>query len=40
MYFVAMGSHCMETVIIHPIDKAISYYLITKHVANLCRDSS
>ena len=39
MSVVAMESYCMEAVMIHLVDKAISYYLITKHVSNLCSNS-
>ena len=40
MSVVAVESYCMKAVMIQLTDKAISYYLITKHVANLCSDSS
>ena len=41
MLLVVTESYCMKTVMIHLVDiKAISYYLITKHDANLCRNSS
>ena len=43
MSVVAMKSQCMKTIMTHLIDmqtKAISYYQITRHVANLCSDSS
>ena len=40
MSVVAMESRCMKTIMIHLIEKAISYYLITKHVVNICSNSS
>ena len=40
MTVFAMESQYMKTIMIDLTDKAISYYLTTKHVANLCSKSS
>ena len=40
MSVVAMEFYCMKAVTIHLVDTTITNYLITKHVANLCSNSS
>ena len=40
MSVVAMESQCKKIVMKNLVDKAISYYLITKHIAMFCNNSS